>query len=79
MSGLAVIVAAGDLVHLRRQRVLRTIWAAAIVAPAIAVLATTLFLPWTGGGEVATSLPALRSRVSSATTSSGAPISGCAR
>jgi hypothetical protein len=58
MSGLAVIVATGDLVHLRRQRVLRSIWAAAIVAPAIAVLATTLFLPWTGGSELATSLPA---------------------
>ena len=58
MSGLAVIVATGDLVHLRRQRLLRSVWAAAIVAPALAVLATTLFLPWTGSGEVATSLPA---------------------
>src|SRR6202165_1353390 len=53
MSGLAAIVATGDLVHLRHQRVLRSIWAAAIVAPAIAVFATTLFLPWTGS-EVAT-------------------------
>ncbi len=34
------------------------IWAAAIVAPALAVVMTTLFLPWTGDGEVATSLPA---------------------
>ncbi len=58
MSGLAAIVATGDLVHLRRQRLLRSVWAAAIVAPALAVLATTLFLPWTGSGEVATSLPA---------------------
>jgi 4-amino-4-deoxy-L-arabinose transferase-like glycosyltransferase len=58
MSGLAVIVAAGDLVPVRRQRVLRSVWAAAIVAPALVVIATTLFLPWTGGGEVATSLPA---------------------
>src|SRR6202453_1373408 len=58
MSGLAAIVATGDLVHLRRPRVLRTIWAAAIVAPALAVIATTLLLPWTGSGEVATSLPA---------------------
>jgi hypothetical protein len=57
-SGLAAIVATGDLVLLRRQRLLRSIWAAAIVAPAIAILATTLFLPWTGSGEVATSLPA---------------------
>ena len=58
MSGLATIVATGDLIHLRRQRVLRSVWAAVIVAPALAVIATTLFLPWTGSGEVATSLPA---------------------
>jgi hypothetical protein len=58
MSGLAVIVATGDLVHLRRQRVLRSVWAAVIIAPALAVVATTLLLPWTGSGEVATSLPA---------------------
>ena len=58
MSGLAVIVAAGDLIQLRRQRVLRSAWAATIIAPALAVLATTLFVPWTGGAEVATSLPA---------------------
>jgi len=58
MSGLAVIVATGDLIHLRRQRVLRTVWAAALAAPALAVIATTLFLPWTGTAEVPTSLPA---------------------
>ena len=58
MSGLAVIVATGDLVHLRRQRLLRSVWVVAIVAPALAAIAGTLFLPWTGGSEVATSLPA---------------------
>jgi hypothetical protein len=58
MSGLAAIVGTGDLVHLRRQRLLRSVWAAAIAAPALAVLATTIFLPWTGSGEVSTSLPA---------------------
>jgi hypothetical protein len=58
MSGLAAIIVAGDLVHVRRQRLLRTVWAAAIVAPALAAIATTLFLPWTGSREVATSLPA---------------------
>jgi hypothetical protein len=59
MSGLAVIVATDDLIHLRRQRLLRSVWAAAIVAPALATLATTLFLPWAGTAEVATSLPAI--------------------
>ncbi|KRR06389.1 hypothetical protein CQ12_34140 [Bradyrhizobium jicamae] len=58
MSGLAVIVATGDLLHLRRQRLLRTVWAAAVVAPAVAVVATSLFLPWTGDSEVPTALPA---------------------
>ena len=43
---------------MRRQRLLRSVWAAAIALPALAVIAGTLFLPWTGGGEVATSLPA---------------------
>jgi hypothetical protein len=58
MSGLATIVAAGDLVHLRHQRLLRSVWAAVMIAPALAVIATTLFLPWTGSPEVPTSLPA---------------------
>jgi Dolichyl-phosphate-mannose-protein mannosyltransferase len=57
MSGLAVIVATGDLLHLRRQRVLRTVWAAALAAPAVVAIATAIFLPWTGA-EVPTSLPA---------------------
>lgn len=58
LSGLAAVVATGDLIPLRRQRLLRTIWAIAIVLPAVGVIAMTLFLPWTGGGEVATSPPA---------------------
>ena len=57
MSGLAVIVATGDLLHLRRQRLLRTVWAAALAAPAVVAIATAIFLPWTGA-EVPTSLPA---------------------
>jgi hypothetical protein len=51
-------VASGDLIHLRRQRVLRAVWLAVIAAPALAVIATTLLTPWTGGGELTTSLPA---------------------
>jgi hypothetical protein len=58
MSGLAAIVATGDLVYLRRQRLLRSVWAAAIAAPAFVAIAATLFLPWTGSNEVSTSLPA---------------------
>jgi dolichyl-phosphate-mannose-protein mannosyltransferase len=58
MSGLAVIVATGDLVYLRRQRVLRLVWATAVIAPAFAVIGTIVLLPWTGTSELATSLPA---------------------
>jgi hypothetical protein len=58
MSGLAVIVATGDLVHLRHQRVLRSVWAAAVIAPALMVTLSALILPWTGSNEVATALPA---------------------
>ncbi|QDW37106.1 glycosyltransferase family 39 protein [Bradyrhizobium sp. KBS0727] len=58
MSGLAAIVATGDLIHLRRQRLLRSVWAAAVAAPAFVAIAATLFLPWTGSADVPTSLPA---------------------
>jgi Dolichyl-phosphate-mannose-protein mannosyltransferase len=58
MSGLAAVVISGDLIHLRRQRVLRVVWLAAVVTPALAVIATALFVPWTGSSEVATLLPA---------------------
>ena len=58
MSGLAAIVATGDLVYLRRQRLLRSVWAAAVAAPAFVAIGATLFLPWTGSNEVPTALPA---------------------
>src|SRR2546430_11074639 len=57
MSGLAVIVATGDLVHLRRQRVLRLVWAAAGIAPALAGTVTALVPPRTGSAEGTTALP----------------------
>jgi hypothetical protein len=57
MSGLAIVVATGDLIHLRRQRLLRAVWAAIIAAPALGVVASTLFLPWTSANEIATSMP----------------------
>jgi hypothetical protein len=58
MSGLAVVIATGDLIYLRRQQILRTAWAAAVAAPALAVIAATFIQPWTGRAELATSLPA---------------------
>ena len=31
------------------QRVLRSVWAAALAAPALVAIATTIFFPWTRG------------------------------
>ena len=58
LSGLAVIVATGDHVQLRRQRILRPVWALAVIAPALGVVVATFLLPWTGSSELTTSLPA---------------------
>jgi hypothetical protein len=58
MSGLAAIVATGNLVYLRRQRLLRTVWAAAVVAPAVVAVGAAFLLPWTGANELPTALPA---------------------
>jgi len=57
MCGLAIIVATGDLVHLRRQRLLRAVWALAVIMPAAIAMGGTLLLPWTTAAEVATSAP----------------------
>jgi Dolichyl-phosphate-mannose-protein mannosyltransferase len=57
MSGLAAVVATGDLIYLRRQRLLRAVWAAIIAAPALGVVAATLLLPWAGANEIVTSFP----------------------
>lgn len=58
LSGLAVVVASGDRLPLRRQRILRTAWAAAIAAPALAVVLAIVVQPWIGGKELPTALPA---------------------
>jgi Dolichyl-phosphate-mannose-protein mannosyltransferase len=58
MAGLAAIVFSGDLIQLRRQRLLRVVWLAAIVIPALVLVATAVLVPWTSTSEVATSLPA---------------------
>ncbi|WP_315782144.1 MULTISPECIES: glycosyltransferase family 39 protein [unclassified Bradyrhizobium] len=58
MVGLALVVASGDLIYLRRQRLLRTVWAAAVAAPAVFVAGSAVIQPVIGEGEVATSMPA---------------------
>ena len=58
MVGLAIVVASGDLIYLRRQRLLRIVWAAAVAAPAVIVAGSAVVLPWVGDREVATAMPA---------------------
>jgi hypothetical protein len=58
MSGLATILLAGDLIYLRRQRVLRVIWTWIIAAPVAFLFAVTIVDPWLGGNEVKTMMPA---------------------
>jgi hypothetical protein len=58
MVGLATIVLAGDLIYLRRQRMLRVIWTWIIIAPVLFLLGLTFVEPWVGGAEVKTMMPA---------------------
>jgi hypothetical protein len=58
LAGLAVIVTAGDLIPLRRQQLLRSVWLVIMAAPAVVVLGITFIQPWIGDAEVKTSLPA---------------------
>ncbi len=58
MVGLAVVMATGDVIHLRRQRVLRTAWAAVVAAPAAVVMLSALVQPWLSPTSLPTSLPA---------------------
>ncbi len=58
LSGLVFIVMAGDIIYLRRQQALSTIWLAVVIAPMMAVIGTILVLPWIGGNEVKMAFPA---------------------
>lgn len=58
LAGLAVIVAAGDLIYLRREELLRTCWLLAILAPVAIALIANVAQPWSGGSEVRTLIPA---------------------
>lgn len=58
LVGLAVVIASGDLIALRRQQFLRTVWLVIVAAPAAVILGTTFIQPWVGSSELKTSLPA---------------------
>ncbi len=58
LVGLAVIIAAGDLIYLRRQQVLRTVWLVIMALPAVFIFGLTFIQPWTSVTEMTTALPA---------------------
>jgi len=58
LSGLLVLVVAGDSVELHHQRVLSLAWAGLLIVPAVFVPVVLLALPWTTGTELKVAQPA---------------------
>lgn len=58
LAGLAAIVAAGDLIYLRRQQFLRTVWLVLMALPIVFIFGLTFIQPWTGTAELKTAVPA---------------------
>jgi hypothetical protein len=48
LSGLAVVVLAGNSIHLHRPRVVASAWALLLIAPPLGVAAAIVALPWLG-------------------------------
>ncbi len=58
LSGLALVIAAGDSITLYHQRILGFAWTGLLFAPAIFVPVLILLLPWTAGIELNVAQPA---------------------
>jgi hypothetical protein len=58
LAGLAVIVAAGDVIRLHRQKAFGWIWLALLAGPAMLVVVAILALPWTLAVELQVTEPA---------------------
>jgi 4-amino-4-deoxy-L-arabinose transferase-like glycosyltransferase len=58
LSGLAVIVVAGDVIRLYRQRVGALVWLGLLVVPPAVIVAATVTLPWTAAVDLEVSKPA---------------------
>jgi Dolichyl-phosphate-mannose-protein mannosyltransferase len=59
LSGLAVIIAAGDSFALYHQRILGFAWAGLLIVPAIFVPIVLIVLPWTIGADLKVAQPAV--------------------
>jgi len=58
LSGLAVVVAAGDTIRLYRQRLSALVWLGLLVVPPAVIVAATVTLPWTAAVDLEVSKPA---------------------
>jgi 4-amino-4-deoxy-L-arabinose transferase-like glycosyltransferase len=58
LSGLAVIVLAGDVIRLYRQRISALVWLGLLVVPPAVIIAATVTLPWTAAVDLEVSKPA---------------------
>ena len=58
LSGLAVVVAAGDMIRLYRQRISALVWLGLLVVPPAVIVAATIALPWTAAVDLEVSKPA---------------------
>ncbi len=58
LSGLAVVVVAGDVIVLYHQRILGFAWAGLLLVPALMVPAVIIALPWTLGTDLTVAEPA---------------------
>ena len=57
-SGLAVIVLAGDVIRLYRQRISALVWLGLLTVPPAVIVAATVTLPWTAAVDLEVSKPA---------------------
>jgi hypothetical protein len=58
LSGLAVVVAAGDAINLYRQRMVGLAWLALLLGPAAVMIGAILTLPWVPGIDLKIAQPA---------------------
>jgi 4-amino-4-deoxy-L-arabinose transferase-like glycosyltransferase len=57
-SGLAIIVLAGDVIRLYRQRISALVWLGLLTVPPAVIVAATVTLPWTAAVDLEVSKPA---------------------
>jgi hypothetical protein len=58
LSGLAVVLAAGDAVVIRRQRIVGLVWSVMLLLPPAFTIAMILAVPWTAAIELKSAQPA---------------------